>query len=217
MLKIFCVALVSSLLIGCSNFVATEEKTIQKIQKSTVEIVDNDKDTKCAGVWISEKYIVTAAHCVTSEEDENMSIDTVYFKDYEESISNNIVHKAKVYAIDDKNDVSILMNNHLTHLWVNITNHFYDGEKVWILGHPSGYTYSLSAGIVSGLKIMNSPKNQHVKVIQVSGSAWFGSSGGGVFNANGDLLGVCSFVSSKAPMINFFAPTEVISPLLEGL
>ena len=60
-----------------------------------------------------------------------------------------------------------------------------DGEEIFVIGHPEGLKYTLSTGIVSGLRD---------EVIQISAAISPGNSGGPVYDAHGQLIGI---VSSK--------------------
>ena len=60
-----------------------------------------------------------------------------------------------------------------------------DGEQVFVIGHPEGLKYTLSTGLVSGLRDQS---------IQISAAISPGNSGGPVYDAQGDLIGI---VSSK--------------------
>lgn len=60
-----------------------------------------------------------------------------------------------------------------------------DGEDVFVIGHPEDLRFSLSTGIVSGLR---------GETVQVSAPISPGNSGGPVFDARGNLIGI---VSSK--------------------
>ena len=60
-----------------------------------------------------------------------------------------------------------------------------DGEAVFVIGHPEGLKYTLSTGLISGLRD---------QIIQISAAISPGNSGGPVYDDHGSLLGV---VSSK--------------------
>lgn len=60
-----------------------------------------------------------------------------------------------------------------------------DGEEVFVIGHPEGLKYTLSTGIVSGLRDES---------VQISAAISPGNSGGPVYDAHGELIGI---VSSK--------------------
>jgi len=60
-----------------------------------------------------------------------------------------------------------------------------DGEQVFVIGHPEGLKYTLSTGLISGLRD---------QIIQISAAVSPGNSGGPVYDDHGSLLGI---VSSK--------------------
>lgn len=60
-----------------------------------------------------------------------------------------------------------------------------DGEPVFVIGHPEGLKYTLSTGLISGLRD---------QIIQISAAVSPGNSGGPVYDDHGSLLGI---VSSK--------------------
>lgn len=69
-----------------------------------------------------------------------------------------------------------------------------------MIGNPSGLTATLSEGIVSGLRIQRG-----VRYVQTSAP---GSSGGGLFDERGDLLGITSVKIEDAENLNFAIAAE---------
>jgi S1-C subfamily serine protease len=60
-----------------------------------------------------------------------------------------------------------------------------DGAEIFVIGHPEGLRYTLSTGIISGLRDDE---------LQISAAVSPGNSGGPVYDQNGNLVGI---VSSK--------------------
>jgi S1-C subfamily serine protease len=77
------------------------------------------------------------------------------------------------------------------------------GEKVFAVGNPSGLTATLSEGIVSGLRTQRG-----VRYVQTSAAISPGSSGGGLFDERGNLLGITSFKIEDAENLNFAIAAE---------
>jgi serine protease Do len=77
------------------------------------------------------------------------------------------------------------------------------GEKVYTIGNPSGLTSTLSEGIVSGLRTQRG-----VRYVQTSAPISPGSSGGGLFDERGNLLGITSFKIEDAENLNFAIAAE---------
>jgi hypothetical protein len=81
-----------------------------------------------------------------------------------------------------------------------------DGADIFVIGHPEGLRYTLSTGIISGLR---------ENAVQISAAVSPGNSGGPVYDNRGNLIGI---VSSKfdhnrdanAENLNFAAKADAI-------
>jgi tetratricopeptide (TPR) repeat protein len=82
------------------------------------------------------------------------------------------------------------------------------GERVYALGAPESLELSLSEGLVSGLR-----KFEGVKLIQTTAPISHGSSGGGLFDAQGKLIGITTFAVKDGQNLNFAIPTELVAGL----
>ena len=81
------------------------------------------------------------------------------------------------------------------------------GEPVYAVGAPQGRELSLSEGIVSQLRGGPPP------LIQTTVAISKGSSGGGLFNAEGELVGITTFYLKDAQSLNFALPVEWIGEI----
>ena len=92
------------------------------------------------------------------------------------------------------------------------------GEKIHIVGHVKGLYWSYIEGVVSGyrLEVPAAKVEAHMSgpFMQLSAPVYFGNSGGGVFNSDGDLVGVVSFMLG-APLTNFAIPVKRIRALVK--
>ena len=52
------------------------------------------------------------------------------------------------------------------------------------------------------------------KVVQVNATIWFGNSGGGVFDYQGRLVGICSRLT-RVPMMNYFVHLDSVKRLVK--
>lgn len=77
------------------------------------------------------------------------------------------------------------------------------GEKVYTIGNPSGLEATLGEGIVSGLR-----RYDGVRYVQTSAPISPGSSGGGLFDERGNLLGITAFKIEDAENLNFAIAAE---------
>jgi len=80
------------------------------------------------------------------------------------------------------------------------------GEPVYAVGAPEGLELSLSEGIVSQLR-----GNDPYPIIQTTVAISPGSSGGGLFNAKGELVGITTFCLKGGQNLNFAVPVEWVA------
>ena len=88
------------------------------------------------------------------------------------------------------------------------------GDDVHVVGHPVGMWWSYTHGWVAQLRAgQKTPSEKLVDCIQVSAPVWFGNSGGGAFNDDGELIGIASFIR-KVPNTAFYVGTEEVRQFL---
>jgi S1-C subfamily serine protease len=86
------------------------------------------------------------------------------------------------------------------------------GEQVYAIGSPSGLRNTLSEGIVSGLREIKG-----IQHIQTTTPISPGSSGGGLFDAEGKLIGITTFRIGDNGNLNFAVSLDEAFPLLEAV
>lgn len=86
------------------------------------------------------------------------------------------------------------------------------GTPVVAVGHPRGYEFTVSEGIVSALRALD-PGG--VELIQTTAPISPGSSGGPLFDLAGRVVGVCSLTLTEGQNINFAVPAAAVRPFLE--
>jgi len=77
------------------------------------------------------------------------------------------------------------------------------GEEVYTIGSPSGLERTLGQGIISGLRQLDTQR-----LIQTTAPISPGSSGGGLFDQSGNLIGITTFMVSEGQSLNFAIATE---------
>ena len=89
------------------------------------------------------------------------------------------------------------------------------GQNVFAIGNPKGLESTMSAGLVSSLR--RNTGGQLV-LIQTSAAISGGSSGGGLFDAQGNLVGLTTLgsVTGDAQNLNFAIPREWVRELPAG-
>jgi serine protease Do len=73
------------------------------------------------------------------------------------------------------------------------------GEVVFTIGSPKGMVNTLSDGLVSGLR----KSEDETEYIQITAPVSEGSSGGGVFDDRGNLIGIITFTIPNSQNLNF--------------
>lgn len=82
------------------------------------------------------------------------------------------------------------------------------GQKVYAIGSPQGLDLTLSDGMVSSLRAVKDGS-----IIQTTAPVSPGSSGGGLFDEFGQLVGIVTFQSASGQNLNFAVPAEWIGTL----
>lgn len=83
------------------------------------------------------------------------------------------------------------------------------GQRVYAIGNPRGLENTLSEGILSGLR----GGDGEARLLQTTAAISAGSSGGGLFDDEGRLLGITSFAARDGGNLNFAVPAEFLSEL----
>lgn len=82
------------------------------------------------------------------------------------------------------------------------------GSRVYAIGTPQGLTLTLSEGIISSLRLVEGGQ-----YLQITAPISPGSSGGGLFDEEGRLVGLTTFYLADGQQLNFAVPVEWIGEL----
>lgn len=82
------------------------------------------------------------------------------------------------------------------------------GQRVYAIGSPRGLESTLSEGILSGLR-----GGDEGQLLQTTAAISPGSSGGGLFDSEGRLLGITTFGTREAGSLNFAVPAEFVAEI----
>src|SRR5258706_8352427 len=82
------------------------------------------------------------------------------------------------------------------------------GQRVYAVGAPQGFDLTLSDGLISSLRNVDEGT-----VIQTNAPISPGSSGGGLFDVSGRLIGITSFYHKGGQNLNFAVPASWILDL----
>jgi len=212
---------------------------IEKISNSTIALVRpvTIRSTNrivytayCAGVWIDEKTILTAYHCVHNspvEEEKDLIDKKINFVTSQDAYSNNRYPKlafkrikpGTVIAVNRNYDLALLKADGYigTHAVSKISKkRFKQGMPVHVMGHTAGLTYTYSSGTISNERILKTViGTSPVEVVQISAPVWRGNSGGGAFDTNGELVGICSFILRNVDSLAFFIHRDAIIEFIQ--
>ena len=123
---------------------------------------------------------------------------------------------ASLLARNDERDVCLLFVNELAEppaaqaVRIGAAKALSVGEEVYAVGAPAGLELSLSRGIVSQLR--GAFGKRSAPLVQTDAAISPGSSGGGLFNQAGELVGITTF-KWRGESLNFALPAEWIEEL----
>lgn len=229
--------ILSILLVGCHRRLGdvkdarlTKNDVIAHIGAVTIALV-SQRDHKvlpyCTGVWVDERTILTAQHCVQSAANHSFGIeDAIAVGSKIQFINQNeapdelfaipkTIHLGTVSKEDKLHDLAVIKvdgESGSEYATLGLSSPGI-GERLHIIGHVRGLYWTYMEGIASAYR-KRMPENGPGPFLQVSAPIFFGNSGGGVFNAEGKLVGIASFIH-KAPNTAFFIHLDSIKNILK--
>ena len=117
----------------------------------------------------------------------------------------------ELIAADGPRDLCILRTDATLPVYVTGFRRYDDlvvGEEAFAIGSPEGCDRSITGGLVSGKRKARGPRRGMSRIVQTSAAITRGSSGGGLFDAHGNLVGVTSFVSGDGGHLGFAISIE---------
>ena len=158
---------------------------------------------QASGVVIAPGGIVaTNAHVV-------MSACSLYIKES----SGSLIAASTLLNIDRDKDIAILLfREKFPVAKLGDSRALRVGDRVIAIGNPLGLEETVSEGIVSGLRTMQAQRT----VIQTTAPISPGSSGGGLFNGRGELVGLTTFTLQDSQNLNFAVPLADVMGLLKS-
>jgi tetratricopeptide (TPR) repeat protein len=112
--------------------------------------------------------------------------------------------------VDPENDLAILKLEGTGYPKVRVgdASKLQIGEKIYVIGSPQGLENTISEGILSGLREIDPAHT----LLQMTASISPGSSGGPVFNGQGEVVGVATFLIAETQNLNFALPVNLVLP-----
>lgn len=214
----------------------TSLETVSTIRESTVALITGKKGERsayCAGVWIEDKKILTAGHCVEMAgrkitdtppwENYDPVGDVIMFLNHSDAIDEEVAQDKVWIGVVEKFDkeldlatVKPLGETSSHRIAKIIQEPINAGQLLHIVGHTVGITWSYSRGYVANSRKIEGPNAVVINTIQASAPVWKGNSGGGAFDSDGHLVGICSWIDTRAPNISFFIHHDEILKFLQS-
>lgn len=176
----------------------------------TGEIEEQDTGAGSGVIITTDGYIVTNNHVV-----EGMGNISVYLQD-------GTKYPATLIGTDSFSDLAVIKiqaDNLPTATLGNSANSAV-GTTVYAIGNPLGvFTSSVSRGIISGLDRTITIDGVSMTLMQTDAAVNPGNSGGGLFNAEGELIGIVNAKTASVDVegLGFAIPIDSAKPIISDL
>ncbi|TFW32209.1 S1C family serine protease, partial [Massilia horti] len=124
----------------------------------------------------------------------------------------NVIYEVRLQYADPARDLCQITARNLPAPAVEIGNsdRLTVGQRVYALGNPQGLELTLSDGLLSGLR---KDQNGDLMLVQISAPISPGSSGGGLFDEEGRLIGITTSIIQGAQNLGFAIPINWLRDL----
>lgn len=168
-----------------------------------------------SGIIISKDgYIVTNNHVVEDCEKYKVKVNST-------GSMESKTYDAKLCGTDADTDLAVLKidGTNLPAAKLGDSDKLHLGDDVVIIGNPLGYETSVSKGVVSGLNRQVSDSVRGLSSIQTDAAINRGNSGGALFNAYGEVVGVVNEkrVDNYAESLGFAITINEAKGVIEDL
>ncbi len=181
---------------------------------------DGDVRAYCSGVWIAPKLILTANHCThdleMNERLEYVVRDDVYAPGEVRERETINSHGAMLTTRDEGHDLALLYAPAAPDHGIAPISAapILPGMPVQAMGHPLGLFWSYSRGDVAAVREAES-HGAKMLFVQTTTPISPGSSGGALFDAMGQVVGICHGTFVRGQNLNLFIHWQYIGALLQ--
>ena len=140
-----------------------------------------------SGFVISEDgYILTNYHVIEYAYEDNLDVVVMTY--------DGTKYKASIVGVEQSNDVAVLKidADNLNAVTFGNSDAISVGETVYAVGNPLGeLEFSMSTGHVSALdRVISTEESESINMFQIDAAVNSGNSGGPVYNAQGQVIGI---------------------------
>ncbi len=167
-----------------------------------------------SGFIISDNgYIVTNHHVIDGVDSGSVSV----------MLSNGQSFDAAIVGSDETNDIAVLKINAdgLTPVKLGSSSSLSVGDPIYAIGDPLGtLNYTMTAGIVSGLnRVISTENSQDINTFQIDAAVNSGNSGGPVFNAYGQVVGIVTakYADTGVEGLGFAIPIDDVISMINDI
>ena len=164
----------------------------------------------------NDGYILTNYHVIEAAHENNLPLVV--------SMHDGTEYNAKIIGYDKNYDVALIKieSSDLNAVLIADSNKVNVGQPVYAVGNPFGdLVYTMTEGIVSALDRVVTVDNKSISTFQFSAAVNSGNSGGPVYDANGEVIGIVSakIMGTSVEGIGFAIPIndaiDIASKLIE--
>lgn len=179
----------------------TPEQIFQQVSRSVVVLHTYDKEgnplNQGGGVVIARGEVVTNCHVVY---DAARILVQHGKNDYEATLRYTDLDRDLCQITVARLDAPRVVIGEAARLRV--------GQRVYAIGAPEGLDLTISEGLISSIR-----EFEGERYLQTSAAISQGSSGGGLFDTEGRLVGITGFIVAEGQNINFALPANWIAEL----
>ncbi len=181
--------------------VQAQDKSLKEIAReiSQAVVVIEALDERGSVIGQGSGFIVTPSGAIVSNLHVVQGAASARIK-----LPNGDVYKtADIVEVDEVKDIIILKIKgfKLPTVRLGDSDKAETGDAIAAISSPEGLTNSLSTGVISGVRRLDTHR-----VFQLTAPISQGSSGGAVFNLNGEVIGIITYLLKSGQNINFAVP-----------
>ena len=175
------------------------------------------KSTGSGVIFSQDGYIVTNAHVLENLVDEE-SIKVKIFS--------GETYQARLIGIDSRSDLAVVKIDveDLPYASFADSSQLTLGADAIVIGNPLGLGITCSNGIISALEKEIYINNVYMTVIQTNAAINSGNSGGGMFDINGNLIGIVNakksnsaYTSTTIEGMGYAIPSNTVVKIIDEL